>query len=84
MAEQRVAHAQPTKEFFVKMLTKDISLEDCLLDLLDNSIDGGRRTRREAERAQTPGRYAGLWVRFAFSKDRISVSDNCGGISGMR
>ena len=31
------AQGQPTKEFFVMMITKDISLEDCILDLLDNS-----------------------------------------------
>ena len=37
------ANAHPTKDFFVKMITKDIALEDCLLDLIDNCIDGARR-----------------------------------------
>lgn len=40
MAAKRVAHANPTKSFFVRMITRDISLEDCILDLIDNSIDG--------------------------------------------
>ena len=32
--------AFPTKAFFVRMITRDISLEDCILDLIDNSVDG--------------------------------------------
>jgi len=32
-------NADPTKEFFIHMLTRDISLTDCILDLIDNSID---------------------------------------------
>ena len=35
-----LANAFPRKSFFVQMFTKDISLEDCVLDLIDNSIDG--------------------------------------------
>ena len=33
------ADASPTKEFFVNMITRDITLEDSILDLIDNSID---------------------------------------------
>ena len=29
----------PTKRLFVDILTKDISIHDCILDLLDNSVD---------------------------------------------
>jgi hypothetical protein len=36
------AIANPTKEFFVTMITRDITLEDCILDL-DNSVDGAWR-----------------------------------------
>jgi len=32
--------ASPTKDFFVSMLTRDISLDDAILDLLDNCVDG--------------------------------------------
>lgn len=31
--------ADPTKNFFIDMLTRDIGLIDCILDLIDNSID---------------------------------------------
>ena len=34
------ADAMPTKDFFVRMITRDISLEDCILDLIDNCLDG--------------------------------------------
>jgi hypothetical protein len=33
------ANAQPAKRFFVDVMTRDITLEDSLLDLIDNSID---------------------------------------------
>src|SRR4051794_5826191 len=34
------ASAVPHKRFFLEMFTRDISLQDCILDLIDNSIDG--------------------------------------------
>ncbi|MBS0481598.1 MAG: hypothetical protein JSR96_05480 [Proteobacteria bacterium] len=34
------ARASPTKAFFVRMLTRDIELQDAILDLLDNCLDG--------------------------------------------
>ena len=37
------AQASPTKRFFVSMLTRDISLADAILDLLDNCLDGAMR-----------------------------------------
>jgi hypothetical protein len=37
------AVAAPTKQFFVSMLTRDISLEDAILDLIDNCLDGALR-----------------------------------------
>ena len=42
---------RPVKRFFVDMLTRDIALEDAILDLLDNCVDGilrniGNRARQ--------------------------------------
>ena len=37
------AKAVPTKQFFVSMLTRDISLDDAILDLIDNCLDGALR-----------------------------------------
>lgn len=71
----------PTKDFFVKMITKDISLEDCILDLIDNCLDGARKVKL----AETPGAiindYSDFYAKIIFNSDGFEVSDNCGGIS---
>ena len=36
-----VTRANPTKQFFVPMLTRDICLADTILGLVDNGLDGG-------------------------------------------
>ena len=38
-AEKSKAGANPAKSFFVRMITRDIVLEDCIFDLIDNSVD---------------------------------------------
>jgi len=43
MPEQ--ANAFPRKHFFLEMFTRDISLEECILDLIDNSIDALVKTK---------------------------------------
>lgn len=74
------ADAHPTKEFFVKMLTRDISLEDTVLDLLDNCLDGVVRTLRDhgAQAGERP--YEGFWAKIHLDGDWFSIEDNCGGI----
>ena len=42
-----VIEGNPTKKFFIDMITRDISIEDAIVDLLDNSIDGANRINRE-------------------------------------
>ena len=37
--DTRVAIASPEKRFFIHLITKDITLEDAILDLIDNSIN---------------------------------------------
>ena len=47
---QLVAKAHPSKAFFIEMLTRDITLADCILDLVDNSVHSHHhedRSRRE-------------------------------------
>ncbi|MBS4032631.1 MAG: ATP-binding protein [Clostridiales bacterium] len=65
--------ASPTKDFFIHMLVKDINLSRAIADLVDNSVDGAKRLRRD-------GNYNGLSVRVRVSKDEFKISDNCGGI----
>lgn len=78
MAEK--ASAEPTKEFFVNMITKDIQLDACILDLLDNCLDGANAqlTNRGSE---TDRRYEGYWAEITISEDEFKIADNCGGIS---
>jgi hypothetical protein len=77
-----IAHAEPTKEFFVDMITKDISLEACILDLLDNSLDGARaHLIQKGGDPNSVGAYDGYHAELAFSPERFTLSDNCGGIS---
>jgi hypothetical protein len=73
--------AFPTKRFFVEMLTRDISLEDAVLDLLDNCIDGVVRTKGASAVNREKQPYAGFHAHLSFDQDHFLISDNCGGIS---
>lgn len=68
-----VIEGDPTKGFFIYMLTRDIPIEQSIADLLDNCIDGAKRLR-------PGGDYTGLWVRLEANPDHFRISDNCGGI----
>jgi hypothetical protein len=76
------AEANPTKAFFVKIITRDITLEDCILDLIDNSVDGawrseGSRPMRLADDTDL-SKYL---ISITASSDRFSIKDNCGGMT---
>jgi len=71
-------NASPTKSFFVEMLTRDIELEDAILDLLDNCIDGIQRTIKDHPPSENP--YEKFWVKLTFSSEIFTIEDNCGGI----
>jgi hypothetical protein len=71
---EETVNASPTKDFFIRMLVKDIELTSAIIDLVDNCVDGALRTR--------PNRnYIGLWVRLEVSPTEFRIVDNCGGIS---
>lgn len=82
MTKIGTASANPTRAFFVRMLTRDITLTDCILDLVDNSIDGawdlegGRPLTLKDETDLS--KYK---IQISFSESDFSISDNCGGIS---
>jgi len=65
----------PTKELFVDILTRDLSIEDAINDLIDNSIDGAKRLRPD------DGNYDGLYVKIQIDENSFEIKDNCGGIS---
>jgi hypothetical protein len=63
--------ASPTKEFFITMLTRDISLDRAILDLIDNSVDA----------AHVSGKLDDKEIKISISSSRFVIEDNCGGIS---
>jgi hypothetical protein len=71
---ERILDANPTKDFFIRMLIKDIELTRAIIDLVDNSVDGALRIRDGKN-------FVGLTVRIEATPLRFRISDNCGGIS---
>ncbi|MDG6981829.1 MAG: ATP-binding protein [Nitrososphaerota archaeon] len=65
--------AEPTKDFFISMLVRDVELQHAIVDLVDNCLDGARRIRSR-------GNYDGLFVRVEAGSDQFRIQDNCGGI----
>lgn len=68
----------PTKRFFVEMLTRDIALEDAILDLLDNCVDGAMRSQK-VKRGDIHD-FSGYRADITFDRGSFAISDNCGGI----
>lgn len=66
------ADANPTKDFFIYMITRDIETKAAIVELIDNSIDGARKIRNN-------GDYSGLKIDISFDKDCFKITDNCGG-----
>lgn len=68
--------AEPTKGFFVEMLTRDIGLEQAVLDLVDNSIDGAKGLIGSGEKP-----FEGRKIALEFSRESFRIVDNCGGFT---
>ncbi|WP_400260894.1 ATP-binding protein [Sphingobacterium sp. SG20118] len=71
MNSTNVIQGNPTKLFFIEMITRDISIKDSILDLLDNSIDGANKIN--------PISYDGLFIDITINNNVFIVNDNCGG-----
>tara|TARA_R110002096_G_scaffold34683_1_gene98885 strand:- start:1080 stop:2504 length:1425 start_codon:yes stop_codon:yes gene_type:complete len=72
---QDMAAAMPTKQFFVSMLTRDISLADAILDLVDNCLDGALRFAEDGKVD-----YSKHFVKIVLNEEYFSIDDNCGGV----
>ena len=71
-----VVKANPSKSFFVDMITRDIELDAAILDLIDNCIDGVSRVIQNHQVDD----YTGFYARLDLTSDSFKLSDNCGGI----
>ena len=85
------ANAHPKKHFFIEMFTRDIPLLDCVLDLIDNCVDGLARTGSlkmhtisddifSKKGAAAPSRSDRPHIRVKFDGKQFQITDNCGGI----
>lgn len=79
--EPAKAKANPTKAFFERMITRDITVEDCIFDLIDNSVDGAMK-RHTGKRGSFKSSFdlSNYKIEIIIEPDRFSIRDNCGGI----
>lgn len=80
-----IVHAEPQKEFFIDMLTRDIGLMECILDLIDNSIHSLIRTHHFDVMGIITGEEKPTLthkptIDLNFSDSFFSIVDSCGGI----
>ena len=78
-------NASPTKAFFINSLTRDLTLEDAILDLVDNSIDGAIQTQAldvSASLLHNPpeSQSRRVDISIAITSDSVCISDAAGGI----
>ena len=80
------ANANPDKRFFIDLIIRDISLEDAMLDLIDNAIDALVRTKQIDLYKGFVNRKDGAQdkplaeIKISFSTKQFRINDNCGGI----
>ncbi|MDC4910246.1 ATP-binding protein [Acinetobacter baumannii] len=86
--------ANPTKEFFITMLTRDIPLDRAILDLIDNSVDAANSNGLLDKISSQPDDHQHLeadldldqeeneipTIRITFSTEKFEIIDNCGGM----
>lgn len=65
----------PSKELFIDMLVKDLSLRDAIGDLVDNSVDAANKMARTFKTDLSK-----FSINITFDKNHFSISDNAGGI----
>lgn len=70
--EGNIVKSGPTKEFFIYMITRDLSLTDAIIELIDNCIDGVKRQGKDS--------FDNFKINIYLSKDKFVIKDNCGGI----
>lgn len=68
-----IIEGNPTKKFFIEMITRDISIEDAIVDLLDNSIDGASQNNNN--------NFEQFYINITINENELVIEDNCGGFS---
>lgn len=71
----KTIQVSPAKRFFVEMLTRDIDLDDAIMDLVDNSVDGLLRMTKNDK-----SKFPNYKIRLEINDSFFKIMDNCGGI----
>lgn len=76
---------RPSKDFFIDMITRDIGLPECILDLVDNAVDQAvEDSGIDVVSALTDGANRGARfrsvIRLTLGADRFVIADDCAGI----
>jgi len=72
--DPKLVHGDPTKDFFITMLIKDITLRDAIGDLVDNSVDAIKA------KVSNPDKLKGHTINIKVDGQQFSISDNGSGI----
>lgn len=72
--DPKLVHGDPTKDFFISMLIKDITLRDAIGDLVDNSIDAIKAKASNKENLK------GYSIEIEMDNNHFSIKDNGSGI----
>lgn len=64
----------PSKDLFINMLVKDITLRDAIGDLIDNSVDAANRN------ARNKNDLSNFTINISLDKNHFEITDNAGGI----
>jgi len=76
MSINLLADTKPAKEYLVNGITKDVTIEECIFDLIDNSIDAYPKNTIELV-----SDYNNYSIEINFSKDHFSIKDYGKGIT---
>lgn len=69
MAEETIKSG-PTKTLFIDIITRDIDVKDCILELIDNCVDSYKRHNITDRRK----------IEITFNSEKFEIFDTCGGI----
>ena len=82
MGKIYTANANPAKQFFVNMITRDISFGDTILDLIDNSVDSALRLLGNPLVGLLDGPDLSPYsIRIVATPEEFNISDTCGGMT---
>lgn len=76
MSKDYEIEASPTKQLFIEMLTKDISLEMAIAELIDNSIDGALTSINKEKKE-----FKDFKIEIKLDEYKFEIADNCGGMA---